>query len=97
MVALEQRTERRGDAEGQHHDTDHLHEGRDAVEPVVGVEGRGEPGEVDPRPADREHREREPAETDREVILRDRMGELIGCLSEGDHERKVEEQFERRG
>ena len=42
-------------------DADHLQHGRQPVDPVVGVVGRGEPAEVDPGPADGEHREKEAA------------------------------------
>ncbi len=41
-------------ADGEDERADHLDHGRDAEHPVVRVIGRGEPREVDPRPADRE-------------------------------------------
>ena len=59
---------------------------------------RGEPGVADPRPGDREHRERE-ADRPRcaQVALGDEVRQLVGGLAEGDHERQVVEQLERRG
>ena len=53
-LALVDRLEHRRQAEREHDHPDHLHHRRQPVDPVVGVVGRGEPREVDPRPDDRE-------------------------------------------
>ena len=85
---------RQADRQDQH--ADHLHHGDDPENPVVGVIGRGEPGEIDPGPADGEARKAEADQGRRVVALRQRMGELGGREPEGDHEGQVEQQFERR-
>ena len=76
---------------------DHLDHGREPVDPVVGVEGRGEPGEVDPRPGDREHGEAEPGQRRPEVPLGQQMGRLVPGDAECDHEGQVEQQLQRGG
>ena len=83
-------------ADGQDEHADHLHHGDDAENPVIGVVGRGEPGEVDPGPADGEARKAEADQRSGVVAFRQRMGELGGREPEADHERQVEQQFERR-
>jgi hypothetical protein len=75
---------------------DHLHHGHYAVDPVIGVVGRREPGEVDPRQADRERREDEGGQPDRDVILGQHVGELGRRDAEGDDEGQVEQQLQRR-
>ena len=60
VLALVDRLERRRQPEGEHEYSEHLHEGRDAEEHVVGVVSRGEPRVVDPGEADREHRDEKP-------------------------------------
>jgi hypothetical protein len=94
-LAFIHRVEDVGDAECQHKHADHLHHGRDPVEPVVGVERRGEPREVDPRPAHREHDERERQNGRPDVALGDEVGGLAARLRERDDEGEVEEQLER--
>ena len=53
------RGEHRRKTEREDDDADHLQHRHQAVDPVVGVVGRREPAEVDPRPADGERREGE--------------------------------------
>ena len=65
-------------------------------DPVVGVVGRREPGEVDPGPGDRERAQREAEQARLDVVLGDEVRQLVGGDAEGDDEREVEEQLERR-
>ena len=67
-----------------------------AVDPVVGVVGRREPAEVDPRPADRERREREAEQPGADVVLGEHVRELGRGDAERDDEGQVEQQFQRR-
>ena len=94
-LALLERGEHVGQAEREDQHPDHLHHRGQPVDPVVGVEGRGEPGEVDPGPRHREGREAEAHHPDPHVVLDQRVRELVGRGAEGDHEREVEEQLER--
>jgi hypothetical protein len=94
--AFVDRLEHLGQPEGEHDHADHLHHRGQAVDPVVGVVGRCEPREVDPRPVDREGGEREPEQARLDVVLGEEVGQLVGRDPERDHEREVEQQLERR-
>ncbi len=84
------------DPGGQDQDPDDLHEGQEAVEQVVDVVGRGEPGEVDPGPPDGEEH-REVADDGRMEVAGPQGGvELVGRLGDRHHEGEVEQQLERR-
>jgi hypothetical protein len=87
----------RGQPEGEDDDADHLQHRQQAVDPVVRVVRRGEPAEVDPRPADGECREGESSQTGTDVVLGELVGELGRRDAEPDHECEVEQQLERRG
>ena len=83
--------------EGQHQHADHLHHRGEPEDPVVGVVRRGEPREVDPRPANRERREAGSAsDALADVVLGERVGQLVGGGAERDDEGQVEEQLQRR-
>ena len=83
------------DPGGEDQDPDDLDEGQEAVEQVVDVVGRGEPGEVDPGPPDGE--EHQQVADDRRVeVARPEGGvELVRRLGHRHHERQVEEELER--
>jgi hypothetical protein len=97
VVALVDRRKQVGYAERQYQHPNHLEHREQPEDPVVGVVGRGEPREVDPRPADRERDEAEPDQAGAKVILSEVVRELVGRDPERDHERQVEQQLERRG
>ena len=78
-------------------DPDHLDQGQDPEQPVVRVVGRREPGEVDPGPARGADGEDEPEDPLGRVAVHDEVRQLVGRLPEGDDEREVEEQLQRRG
>ncbi len=71
----------------------HLDDHRQAVQPVVGVEGTGEPGEVHPGPPDGEEADRVPDESLGEMALGPEMVEGSGGAGDRDHEDEVEKQF----
>ena len=96
-LALVDRVEHVRQAERQHHHPDHLHHRGQAVDPVVGVVGRREPGEVDPGPGDGEGAEAEADQAGADVVLGQEVGQLVGHDPEGDHEGEVEQQLERGG
>ena len=83
------------DAGGEDQDADDLHEGQQAVQEVVDVVGRGEPGEVDPGPPDGEE-DQEVADDGRVEVAGTQGGvELGGRLRDRHHEAEVEQQLER--
>ena len=94
-LALVDRFEHRGEAEREDHHADHLQHRGEPVDPVVGVVGRREPGEVDPRPGDRERAHREPEHGGLDVVLGQVVGHLVGRDPERDDEGQVEQQLER--
>ena len=96
-VAVVDRLEHLRQAEREHDHADHLHERRQPEEPVVGVVGRGEPRVVQPRPDDPEGREREAGDPGARVPVGDEVRELVGGRAEGDDDRQVVEQLQRRG
>lgn len=88
--------EHRLDPGGQHEHAAHLHDGEHPVEPVVGVEGRREPGEVHPGPPDREEREGEQQDPVEHVPLGEGVVELDRGDADRHDEHEVEEQLEAR-
>ena len=64
--------ERRRNPGGQDQHTDDLHEGEKPVSRVIGVVGRGEPGEVHPGPPDGEEH-RDVADEARAEVIRERL------------------------
>jgi hypothetical protein len=66
-LALVDRMEDLGEAESEDDHSDHLHHRREPERPIVGVVCRGEPGEVDPGPADRKDGQGEGGQTSRKV------------------------------
>ena len=76
LVAVVDGREQRGQPERDDQHADHLHHRHQPEDPVVGVVGGGEPGEVDPRPDDREHREAEADEARRDVAAGEHVREL---------------------
>lgn len=97
MLAMLDRSEHARQADGQHQHADHLHHGDQAVDPVVRVIGRGEPGEIDPGPADGEAGKAEAEQPHRIVARRQGMRQLRGGKAESSDEGQVEEQLQRRG
>lgn len=93
-VRLIERMEHLGDAERDQRHTDHLHQGDNAEEPVVGVEGRREPGEVDPRPDGREGAQQEADERVAEVTFGDLMCRRGAGEGERDDEDEVVEELQ---
>jgi len=88
--------ERGRDAGGEDQHPAHLHQRQDPVGHVVGVIGRGEPGEVHPRPPDPEEHRR----VTRHRVGRVALGKGVVQLRRGqrhcDYERQVEQQLQRR-
>lgn len=82
------------DAEGEHRDTQHLHEGRDAESPVIGVVGAREPDECQPRPNDGEHAEQEGEDPSPHMTHGKGMSELGACERERHNKRQVVQQFQ---
>jgi hypothetical protein len=82
------------DAGGQHQDAGHLRHGQQPVGDVVGVVGRGEPGEVHPRPPDREEDLEERHQPGHGVAVGDVVGQLRGDGRDRDHEGQIEQQFQ---
>ena len=83
-------------AGGEHEGAGDLHERQQPVDEVVGVVRRAEPREVHPRPP---HRGEHHAVADQRVgvALFDEQGlQRVRGLSDGDHDREVEQQLERR-
>ncbi len=95
-AALVDRMEDLGEAESEDDHADHLHHRREPERPVVGVVRRGEPGEVDPRPADREDSQDESRQTSGVVAFGQQVRELFAGDSERHHEGEVIEQLEGR-
>jgi hypothetical protein len=93
VVALVDRLEHRGDPQREHEHPDHLNQRQQAEDPVVGVVRRREPGEVDPRPSDRERDEAERDQARADVVLGQIVSELVRGRAERDNERKVEEEL----
>ena len=87
----------RGDAGRQHQHARDLHQHQQAVGHVVGVVGGGEPGEVHPRPPDREEHDREAEDGRPRMALHDAVVQPVGRLRDRDHEAEVEQQLERSG
>ncbi len=81
----------------QHQDAGHLHHREQPVGDVVGVVGRGEPGEVHPGPPDREEHLQERQDPVERVRLGDPVRELGRHGRDRDHEGQVEQQFELAG
>ena len=73
-----------------------LHEHREPVGHIVAVVGRGEPGEVHPRPPDGEEDHQVAEEALECVRLRDGVVQPARRLGDGDNEDEVEEELERR-
>ena len=97
VVAGGDRREHLRNPERQHQDAHHLQHRRQPVHPVVGVIGRGEPAEVDPRPTDGERGEGEADQPGLDVTRRQRVRELRGGDTEGDDKGQVEQQLQRGG
>lgn len=95
-MALVDRREHIRQADGEDEHAHHLQHREQAEQPVVGVECGCEPGVVDPRPDDGEHREREAGGRLADVRFGDAVREFVACDAEGGDEGEVEEQFERR-
>jgi hypothetical protein len=81
--------------ERENQDADHLQHRRQAVHPVVGVIGRSEPTEIDPRPGHRKRGEAEPGQPRPDVTRRQHVRQLRCGDTEGDDERQVEQQLQR--
>ena len=94
VPAVLDRGEHARQADGQDQHTDHLHHGDEPENPVVGIIGRGEPGEIDPGPADGEACKAEADQRGGVVALRQRMGDLGGREAKANDERQVEQQLE---
>ena len=94
-VAVVEGREHVGQAEGEDQHAQHLHHRGQPEDPVVGVVGRGEPGEVDPRPRDAERGEGEPEQRRPDVALGEQMGQLVRGRAERDDEGQVEEELQR--
>ncbi len=84
------------DAAGHDQRPGDLDEHGQAVGDVVGVVGRGEPGEVHPRPPDGEEHHQVAFQAFQRVASAHRMVEPLAGLGDGHDEHQVEEQFERR-
>ena len=89
--------ERGFDAGREHQDTGHLHDGEDPVEPVVGGEGGGEPGEVHPGPPDGEEHHRVAQHALGHVCLGEGVVQLDGGDADRHHEHEIEEELQRGG
>jgi hypothetical protein len=81
---------------GEDQDADHLHHRRDPVDGVVAVVGRGEPGEVHPRPPDGEEDHGEADDRGERMAASQAVVELDAGLSDRHHEAQIEEELERR-
>ncbi len=86
--------ERAVHAGGEDQDADDLDEGQEAVQEVVDVVGRREPGEIDPCPPDGEEDHEVADDARMEVAHREGDVELIGRLGDRHDEAEVEEQLE---
>ena len=95
-LAVRRPLEADGESVGEHDHADHLHDRPQTGDQVVVVVGRGEPGEVQPRPGDRPDGEHVGAERRPDVAVGELLGQLIGGGGEGDHVGEVVEQLERR-
>ena len=91
-----ERGEDGGDADGDDGDADHLDQHGQPEEPVIGVERRGEPGEIDPRPGRGERAQQVSDDRGLEVALGERMSHLDTRHAEPDHEHQVVEEFQAR-
>ena len=85
------------DAGSEHQRAEDLQQRQQSVQGVVGVVGRVEPGEVEPRPPDREEGHREVDETVCRMPLDDLVVERQPGLGDRDDVAEVGEQLERRG
>ena len=94
-VAVVQGREHVRQAEREDQHAQHLDHRGEPEDPVVGVVGRGEPGEVDPCPRDAERGEGEPEQRRPDVPLGQEMGQLVRGRAERDDEGQVEEELER--
>jgi hypothetical protein len=95
VPAVLNRGEQARQAEGKDQRADHLHHRDEPEDPVIGIIGRGEPGEIDPGPADGKARKAKADHGSGVMALRQRMGELGSREPEADDERQVKQQFER--
>jgi hypothetical protein len=87
--------EERFDAGGQDEDAAHLDEGEDPVEPIVGREGGGEPGEVHPGPPDAEEHHGVGDEAVEDMGLGQGVVQVDGRDAHGNDEDQVKEELER--
>ena len=86
-----------GHAGGQDQRPGDLHQGGEPVGDVVGVVGRGEPGEVHPRPPDGEEHRGVAEDAVADVAGGHQVVEPGPGLGDRDHEAQVEEQLQRGG
>jgi hypothetical protein len=91
-----ERGEQTRQADGEDEHADHLHHGRDPINPVVRVESRSEPGKIHPGPAGGEHREAEAQKPGGVVPLGKQVGKLRCSQPKGDNEGQVEQKLQRR-
>ena len=89
--------ERVVDAGGEDEHSRHLHEGEQPVGHVVGVVGRGEPGEVHPGPPDGEEHHQIAEQRVADLVVGDAVRQLGGDLRDRHHEGEVEQQLQRGG
>jgi Bacterial regulatory proteins, tetR family len=82
---------------GEHQHPTHLHQRQQAVRHVVGVVGRGEPGEVHPRPPDAEKHHEVTHQCMSHLPFSEGMMQLGRCSGHCHHERQVEQQLQRGG
>ena len=87
--------ERRGHAGGDDEDARDLHERQQPVLDVVGVECRGEPREVHPRPPDRQEQDDVAQDAVADLPVDEIVVEGARHLRDGDDEAQVEQQLER--
>ncbi|MGX1226101.1 hypothetical protein RKD42_007360 [Streptomyces ambofaciens] len=74
----------------------HLQQRQKPVRHIVGVVGRGEPGEVHPRPPDREEHRRIGSQPRTDMAFGEGVMKLGHGLGDGDHEGQIEQQLQRR-
>ncbi len=86
--------ERLGHSGGQHQGARHLKQRQQPVGHVVGVVGGGEPGEVHPRPPDREEHGSVPGEPGLQMPFRPGVVEFGRGLGDRHHEGQVEQQLQ---
>jgi hypothetical protein len=85
-----------GHAGGERQRASDLHDGREPVEPIVGIEGGGEPREVHPGPPDGEEHHQVPGDAEEEVSFGFGVVQRDAGLGDRDHVGEVEEELERR-